>query len=102
MADKDLEQDARGDDGEDFDGFTFTAMTTCTMHIHRVLKAIRPKKAKSTKQHLADQYDSSNLDQNVFVIVTITNHGLAFSVGEMHTGLGMYALKRSPLIPLTL
>lgn len=84
MTDAGLEND----DGEDFDGFIFSAMTTCTMHIYRVLKAIRPKKARKNNKY-SNEYDPANTDQNLFVIVTITNQGLAFSVGEMHTGLGM-------------
>lgn len=84
MADKDSEYD----DDQDFDSFIFSSMTTCTMHIYRVLKAIRPKKAKKNS-HISEQHDPSSSDQNLFVIVTITNHGLAFSVGEMHTGLGI-------------
>lgn len=87
MTERDGQQGANNED-YDFDGLEFSAMTTGTMHICRVLKAIRPKKPKSN-QYVTDQPDLLAKEHNTFVVVTITSQGLAFSVGEMHTGLGM-------------
>lgn len=91
MTNRDGNQDeeAGRDELDGFEDFAFSAMTTGTMHIYRVLNAIRPKRAKKQQhQQATEQPDLLNLEQSTFVIVTITSQGLAFSVGEMHTGLG--------------
>lgn len=76
---------------EDFDDLAFAAMTTATVHLYRVLSAMRPKKQKKGPQRaMGDQADLLEFDQSKFVVVSISTQGLAFSIGEMHLGLGMY------------
>lgn len=74
---------------DDSDDLAFAAMTTATVHLYRVLNAMRPKRSKMADRRGGGDQGGEllELDTNEFVIVSISAQGLAFSIGEMHLGL---------------
>jgi cell cycle checkpoint protein len=75
----------------DFVGLVFSALTTNTTHFCKVLRAIAPKTARGQSN---GPLDNAAAGGDTFVLTTITADGIAFSVGEMHTGMGRLYLKR--------
>ncbi|KAF5097948.1 hypothetical protein DV451_003603 [Geotrichum candidum] len=82
----------RGSDS-DFVGFVFSALTTNTTHFYKVLRAIAPKPARGQANGPLDTAAAAGGD--TFVLTTITADGIAFSVGDMHTGMGRLYLRRN-------
>ncbi|KAF5092930.1 hypothetical protein D0Z00_004328 [Geotrichum galactomycetum] len=76
----------------DFNGLVFSALTTNTTHFYKVLRAIAPKTARGQSTGPLDNPGAAGGD--TFVLTTITADGIAFSVGDMHTGMGRLYLKR--------
>lgn len=78
----------------DFVGFdsVFSALTINTTHFCKVLRAIAPKTV-ARAQTGPGAFDTATAG-DTFVLTTITADGIAFSVGEMHTGMGRLYLKR--------